>query len=512
MDRITDFVDAFVPKNLPKKRKAALKEELSCHILDKKDYYQEIGFDENAGIDKAIADFGNSKEINSYVYREFEELYSERSVFGIMAFIIIAVMNALCFPLDLVVATVDYIDEPSPVSAFASSCFILLVLLMIAFARIKKYRKTLISIGVINTLIACSILFCLYPQMAAWTSCYNCFYLIDSFTPISMGRIIEGGKEFLSSVLSMVLPIVFALYCFTAALRIRKGKAKPIKRPVIKIAVFVALYLVFSLVSSLMLSVSSKYIEDYPVWFRIYWNYISEESQQKFDEIAIGDSYSDVSGRLNSEGYVTLDSYRNSLDRLKKKQFANALKEFDFADGYEIWFHSVKHVDGNGFVGLKQENGIITAKGIGNMEKNMYNNRYIYKEHILNFGYSEPCSYGIDDREDYKHDVDLKVVAEYFKALKKDAPEAEVMSRFGEEFGTIYTRRFSVEGVKEISYYRICCCEEFETEENLYGITGYEIESIYIELTFENGKLIKGAMYDEVTSEKTPTVTIEKLK
>ena len=41
-----EFVDNFIPKNLSKKQKAKLKDELICHILDKKDYYEEIGYSE----------------------------------------------------------------------------------------------------------------------------------------------------------------------------------------------------------------------------------------------------------------------------------------------------------------------------------------------------------------------------------------------------------------------------------------------------------------------------------
>ena len=491
MDRITDFVDAFVPKNLPKKRKAALKEELSCHILDKKDYYREIGYDENAGIDKAIADFGDSEEINKYIYNEFEELYSERSGYETSAFIVIAVMNALCGPLGLWVASVDYNSEPGPVRAFVSSCLILAVLMMIVVARIKKYRKTLISIGIINALIAGSIIYCFYPQSATYTFVENITFLIDRFTPLSMWKIIKDfdtGDYFF--LLCLLILLISALYCFTAAARIKKGKSKPVKRPVIKIAVFVALYLVFSLVSSLMQPVSRKYIQNYPTWFNTYCHHISEESQKRFDEISIGDSYIDVSECLKAEGYVTFDSYMKSLDRLTKKQFANSLKQFDFVEGCEIWFHPEKLSDGNGFVGLKQRNGIVTAKGIGNMEKNMYTDGYNY------FGYTESYdNYDLDSGRVISRNIALNTLTEYLNALKKGAPETEVMSRFGEEFGTIYTKRFSVEDGKEIGYYRVYCGVVLnpEVSSNYYK----EYDRRYIELTFENGKFIKGVIYDE---------------
>ena len=45
MNRINDFVDSFIPKNLPKKKKKTLTEELTCHLLDKADHYKDIGYE-----------------------------------------------------------------------------------------------------------------------------------------------------------------------------------------------------------------------------------------------------------------------------------------------------------------------------------------------------------------------------------------------------------------------------------------------------------------------------------
>lgn len=503
MYRITDFVDSFIPENLSKKRGDALKEELTCHILDKKDYYRELGYDENVSIEKAIADFGDSEEINRYVYNEFKELYSRGSnfetiddTFAAAAFLIIAAMNYLCYPLDTFVWSFDSNRDPFPAGAFISFCMIFVVLMMISIARIKEYRKTLISIGITNTLIACSFFFCLYPQMAAWTMNDHIIYLSDRFTPISV-----WGTEYLSLVWFHVLwlgfPLIPALYSFIAAVRIIRGTAKPILRPAKKVAVFAVFFLVFALVSSLLQPVSSKYIENSSSWFAFYKSNISDETQQIFDEIQIGDAYCDVSDRLKEKGYLTIDSYKNSFDRATKMQFEQTVKSFEFVKDYEMWFNPEEVSYGNSFlVGLRQENGVISAKGIGNMGRNMYTK--IYND--IDFG-----------REGLREAYDLQAVIESFRKLKKGDFEAEVMSRFGKELGEIYTRRLSVEDGKEISYYRLYCCEELNQEGSDEGYS-CTVESRYIELTFENGKLIKGAMYDEVTSEKTPTVTIEELK
>ena len=143
MSRITEFVDSFIPDNLPKSRKAILKSELTNHILDKAEYYMEIGYTEADSTEKAIEDFGTDKEMKDFIFGEFEELYCERDILGVLAFVFVWAMNILCFPLDLWVTSADYNRDTDPFSAFCSFVMIFCVLLIIIFARIKKYRKTL---------------------------------------------------------------------------------------------------------------------------------------------------------------------------------------------------------------------------------------------------------------------------------------------------------------------------------------------------------------------------------
>lgn len=493
MNRITDFVDSFIPKNMPKKKALLLKAELTCHIIDKADYYKEIGYDDTESVNKAIEDFGTDETDKKFIFNEFEELYSEKSIFSIAAFVIIALMNYLCLPLDLWVTSADFNRDPDPAGAFMSFFMIFVVLSMIIFARIKKYRKTLISIGLINTLIAAVLLASFYPQMASYTVGYNLIYLIDVLTPISMGRVIVMALDGLFvMVIWFAVLLLPALYCFVEAVRIKKGLAKVIANPKRIFTVFSAVFLAVTVVSCLLQPVSKKYVDDYPVWFDNYYNYISDVSQQRFDEIVIGNGYADISNCLKSEGYVTTEEYENTLDRLSRKQFRQNLKEFNFAEGYEIWFVPDKYTGGNGFVGLKHKDGVITAKAIGNLENSMYDGKG------KNFGYSNA---------EFNHD--MYAVFDYFKALKKGDSEAEVMSRFGSDLGFIYSRRYSVENSKATSYYRIYCYGEVNPAETLYYNKN---DSRYIELTFEDGLLAKGTMYDKVNSDKGTDVTYEKIR
>ena len=494
MNRITDFVDSFIPKNISKKKAEILKDELTCHIMDKIDYYKELGYDEKVSVDKAIEDFGTNEGDTRLIYKEFEELYSERNIFAILAFVIVGAINLVCGGVGLWVVSADWHADPEPITGFISFCAIFVVLLMICYARIKKYRKSLFSIGVANILIAVSMIAAFYPQIAAFTIGYNILYLIDMFTPFSVGQILDTyGEDGFSMALYNVFLLAPAIYCFISSLRIKKGKAKDIEKPKKKLIIFSSIFFSVAIISCLIFPSSQRYLEEYSIWFECYDNCISVESETAYDSIAIGDSYADVSNYLKSEGYVTIEEYKSSLDRVKKKQFNHNLKSFDFAEGYEIWFAPEKCKEGNSFVGVKQENGTISAKAVGNLEERMYNDKYNY----VYFGYT-----------DIETLTDMNAVFDYFNSLKKGTSEEEVMSRFGAEYGFVYAKRCSVENGKEINYYRVYCYGETDpTEKNYFDKNDYR----YIELTFEDGLLTEGIIYEIVKTEYSSEVKTERI-
>ena len=325
--------------------------------------------------------------------------------------------------------------------------------------------------------------------MATFAVSSNIMYLIDAFTPISLSYLLTVNDAAVTlSVLEGTL-LIPALYCFITAAKIKKAVHKQVKNPKKKITIFSIIFFFVAIASSILYPVSEKYIDDYPVWLESYNNCISDESEEKFNEIVIGESYTVVSNYLRANGYMTTEDYKNSLDRLTKKQYSQNLKEFDFAKGYEIWFKPGAHIEGNGFVGIKQENGVVTAKAIGNLEENIY---------------SEDNRFGYYDIE---HFSDMPAMLNYVSSLKKGDIEEDIMSKFGSEFGLVYTKHFSVENSKEINYYRIHCYGTINPDAQSYD----REDSRYIELTFENGLLVSGTMYDEVYLENSTEVRSEKI-
>ncbi len=478
MDRITEFVDSFIPKNLPKKRKQILKDELMCHLLDKADYYKELGYEECVSRDKAIEDFGADTDMKKYILGEFEELYQERTIWGILAGLFIWAMNWLCFPLDIWVASADYNRDPDPAGAFVSFCMIFTVLGLIIFARIKKYRKMLFCIGVSNIFVVGIFLWCFYPQMASYSMVYNAIYLIDRFTPLLLGHsAIADGILYVISFIA--IPVVLALYPLAASILLKGGKIGTVKNPRKKCMVTGTVCAAVCIITCLLQPTGWSYYEDYPVWFTPYNLTIAEETDEIYNKINIGDSKANVGLFLENEGFKTIKAYRSNLDKLTRKQFDANVDEFTFLDGYTIYFHPEKYIKGEGFVGIKEENGIVTGVAIGNPGK------YMYDEKNQTFGYFNTYTWKAWNK--------IYELEEYFSTLKLGDSEEDIMSNFGTEFGEIYTKRKYVENSSGVTYYRVY----------FYGLEDPDAASYerndgrHIELTFINGALSSGAMYSD---------------
>lgn len=478
MNEIKTYINSLIPKNLPKKRKALLFDEIESHILDKADFYEEIGYSWKESVKKAIKDFGTDEEVKNGILNEFETLYHERTWWAIPAGIAVFAMNILAFWLDIWVGSADYNSDPDSAGAFMSFCMVFVLLGGIIFARINNYRKMLIGIGIGSFVSAANFLWCFFPQAAFFAISLNTVYLIDKYTPISMSYFFEYGmiSYFLSSI---VLLAICSLYCFVTAYRIKSGKAKKIKNANIKTVVFTAVFFAVALSSSTILPRAERYEESYPQWFNEWHSYISDETNYIYFETNLNDNYDEVTARLTEYGWESIEGYKKTLDKLTLKQFNAELKYLDFDENDEVWFvpgNRIRgqYIEGNAFVALqKNESGLICKKAIGNINKSMF-----YDD---SFGYSD------GDRKD-----DMETMLAEFASLRKGDREAVVLNKFGNIFGQTYTKSMWQENGSVKTYYRIYC----------YGLTDPEAKpyydrysSRYIELSFTDGYLSEGKMW-----------------
>lgn len=491
MNRINDFVDSFIPKDLPKKKAKALKEELTCHLLDKVDYYMEIGYEMSISMDKAIEEFGTDEDMKNYIRAEFEELYHERTIWGILAGIFIWGLNILCLPLDLWSYSADFNRDPDPLGAFMSLLMIFAVVGLIVFARIKKYKKMLFFIGLSNATIVAFPLFCIYPQMATYSMWYNMIYLIDRFTPFLMHN--TTAEVILLWIFIIGMPAILALYPLITSVLLNFDKLHYVKNPRKKSIAVASVCFAVTLVTCMLQETGLKYADEYPVFFTPYDVHISDETEDVYNRINIGDTVEYAEAVMWEYEIQSIEKYRGFQDKLGKKQLDHKLREMDFDEDYKVYFPPYSYIRGEGFVGIKEENGIVTGVAIGNITEDMFNE----KSHT--FGYSNSGTWKTWD--------DLNLAKEFVSGLKLGDKEEDIIPCFGddsgllgEDIGLVYSQRKYLEDGAYKTYYRVYFYGE--TVQNLE-----EFEAYYLELYFTDGLLQKGAFY---TKEYTDTEMIPK--
>lgn len=76
------YLESAIPQKVSEDTKARIRAELECHIFDRADFYMEIGYDEDAAIEKAIEQMGEGEEVKA----EFETLYKDSTLKGLLWF------------------------------------------------------------------------------------------------------------------------------------------------------------------------------------------------------------------------------------------------------------------------------------------------------------------------------------------------------------------------------------------------------------------------------------------
>lgn len=477
MNDLKAYVDSLIPANLPKSKKELLYDEIEGHILEKADFYEEIGYPRKESMEMAIKDFGTDEDVKDSIFGEFETLYYERTWWAIPAAIAVFAMNFLAFRMDIWVGSADYNQDPDSGAAFTSFCMIFFLLGGIVFARIKNYRKLLVGLGLGSLATVASIFLCLFPQAAFYAISINIIYLIDMYTPFSMAYFFEYGVAFYFFG-SVFLLVLCSLYCFITAYGIKTGSAKEIKNAGIKATAFVAAFFIIAFASSSVLPKAQRYYDDYHIWFNTYNNHISNETDFIYGTVNIGDSYNEVAQRLAEYGWTSFESYEKTLDKLGLKHFRAGIRDFNFDENDEIWFLdgnriNGEYIGGNNFVALQKDtNGLICKKAVGDIGKDMYNRGFSYL--------------GNGDGNDRMLDM-----MSDFANLKKGISEQDVLSKFGKAYGEIYTKNTHLENGSVVTYYRVVCNGLVNPDGKSYEKYGVR----HIELTFRDGYLTQGKMW-----------------
>lgn len=469
---VNEFINSFLPDNISKKKRQQLYDEMECHILDRADFYIEIGYDEETALKKSMECFGEENEMKESIKKDFEELYHERWYYALIAGLIPLIFNVIAAFTGNFIHTADYAGSPSAENVFMSSLFVCFVILQIMFCYKKGYRKSLIATGISNILIICTLIVAFYPQSALYALPLNISYILEKLTPLIM----KNPADDLPNIFSWYGTLLFlggtALISFILAKRIKiKGRSERKSLKGIAVLAFIMCGMCF--LNGATYRPAKDYFREYRIWFDDKDDTVSEQSLEIFDLIPLGCTYDDAKAYLEYLGYVNTEDYIKTLSREEQKMFRYNLGEmkFFFGEDYEIFFEKDKEYyrrDENAFFFVRaDEKGTITGKGIGVGSE--YEDRYGSKHHH--------CS--ADNNTD-------KCIAD-FENLKKGDGKDETLRKLGEENGHFYTVFSENENGVQKDYYRVH--SHGKPKGNYYHNT-----DLYIQLWFTDELLEKGRL------------------
>ena len=478
LEQMEKYVQSVLPDGMPQRKREPLHDELLCHLLDRYEFYREIGFDDEESTQKAIHDMGEDEKTTDYIRNEFDELYFEKAWWAVLVFFGVLVLNAIAGVLGVWVVAGDSLGPPSVWRTAVSFLMIAILLFGNWAANHFGCKKTLLSMGIAEFLIAASWLFCFFPQPAFYSIFAGVFYLLDRFTPLVL---IDYGTNFLETFCAFIG--VFFVFLLSAVSFILSGRihrrGPPSEEIRLSTQIGAVAFLFLAVLSVYLLRPSVEYFRDYPVWFDETSDSIDQDTAVLYDELCNMQNFNEAKAYLKTYGYVSTKDYMDTLPANDVKKFEKNLNQIDFFfddDEYEIFFNPQKTKMGddynyrsNAFLYLQAgDDGKLTGIGVGNgME--LYGK---YGETVI-----------------AKEANDTKACMEAFKTLQAGDSKQTVLETNGKKFGEMYTEfcEFTNQGTKE--YYRFVC----DTQSN--DMFDEKQVPLYLEFYFENGVLIDGNIY-----------------
>ncbi len=312
---------------------------------------------------------GEDEKTKKAIKDEFESLYQENIYSALLLGLSIIQFNLICGMFGQFVASADYLGDPDFKMNLTSFGIIFVMLFIVVAARSFKLRKTLISVGAANVIIAASLLFCIFPQAALFSIETNIMYFLDKFSPFSMWSEINMGPVLYYPFGCMAFLLACSAYCFVSAKRIRLGSAKKTRPFSKRIIAFCGVYLLVAVFTCALYPTAYEHIEHgIPTYIYPDNSYISESSGELYSLIEQTDDYEKAAQILTANGMVNAEDFKKTLDNSKRNALSKQIKKLVLEDKtFEVWFYKESPPDGNGLIFLKKdENGKIVARGVGN--------------------------------------------------------------------------------------------------------------------------------------------------
>lgn len=476
-DKIKSYIQSVLPVNLSDAKRQALYDELCCHILDRYEFYKEIGFSDEESTQKAIHDMGEDEETTDYIRNEFDELYFEKTWWAVLAFFGVLALNAIAMVLGVWVVAGDTLGSPSIWRTVVSFFMIALVFFGNWAANHFGCRKTLLAFGFAELIIAASFLFCLFPQPAFYSFFAAIFYCLDRFTPLVLYEYSSIFLETLCAFSGVVFLFIVSIFSFALSAR-QKRFGAPTDGVRLSTKIGAVVFLFLAAISIFLLRPSEEYFNDYPIWFDEISDSLNEDTAVLFDALSKMESYDEAKEYLNTYGYVCTEDYKNTLPQNDIKKFERNFKNIDFFFGeeYEVYFNPDKTMLGenydnysNAFLYLrKSDDGSLTGIGAGN-------GMQIYGQ------------YGLTVFAQKK--TDKRACLEAFEALRAGDSKQTVLKQ-SSVFGEKYTEFLTKENGVVTEYYRFICDDKPLADEGVYGDGPF-----LIEFYFKNGILTDATIH-----------------
>ncbi len=465
---INEFIGSFIPDNIPKKKRQQLYDEMECHILDRADFYTEIGYDRETALKKSMECFGEEKETKDSVKADLYGLYHERFYYAVIAGLIPLILNLVALFTGNYVISFDSMPTPDAVGVFMSAFSLCFLILQTVLCRKRGYRKSLIATGISNLLLGCSLVFACYPQASLYALLLNGSYALEKLTPLLTRNAVVYWIDILAWYGSLAFLSITAVISFILAKRIkRKGISE---RKSLKGLSVTALIMCFVCIFTCTLYGSAdRYFSEYIRWFDNENVTTDGEAVSAFEAMALDGNYDEAKKQLGLLGYISTEDYMNTLTAAEKTMFRYSLKELDFFFGEEYTAFFKKDKSGyNSFLFIRaDEKGLITGKGIGVGSE--YEDEYGSKRHY--------CS--ADERADE--------CTANFEELKKGDKKDDVLRKLTGDNGHFYTVFSERENGVQKDYYRI-------HSQGLSDSDYYFGTDIYIQLWFTQGLLEKARL------------------
>ncbi len=215
---VENYLDSVIPDKISDSTKAELRAEIESHIYDKAEFYIEIGYDEEEAFKKAIAEMGETEGVRN----EFEVIYKDSTVKGVLLFLYICTANVLSVAVNLGYWFLDHNywwEVPSVAELFLCLCNLVFVVVYTIKCCRRNFEKQLTGITCAFALMALGsflISGILFPILIAGV--YAFCYVTQNPTPDSVGFIY---------IINILIISISAFYLFLNISGENKLRKKP---------------------------------------------------------------------------------------------------------------------------------------------------------------------------------------------------------------------------------------------------------------------------------------------